>query len=94
MGIVGAAGRDDGTGGRRVVVLAEGVGILGAFDDGSGVVGGGLAPNIRAKRASLYTQMAMFTVVVAINLAGPGVMVEKDWLRSVEVTVSIAFAVR
>lgn len=39
-------------------------------------VGGGEAPKIFAKRASLYTQMAMLTAVVVMNLAGPGVTVE------------------
>lgn len=38
--------------------------------------GGGDAPNIFAKRASLYTQMAMLTAVVEMNFAGPGVTVE------------------
>lgn len=57
-------------------------------------VGGGLAPNIFAKRASLYTQMAMFTAVVEMNLAGPAVTVENDWFRRVEDTVSRTFAVR
>ena len=60
------------------MVRAEGVGILDDCDAdaGSGVLGGGLAPKILAKRASLYTHIAMFTVVVVMNLAGPGVMVE------------------
>lgn len=51
-------------------------------------------PNSFAKRASLYTQMDMLTVVVVRNFAVPGVTVEKGWLRSVDVTVSIALAVK
>ncbi len=45
-------------------------------DRGAGCVGGGEAPKIFAKRASLYTQMAMLTAVVVMNLAGPAVTVE------------------
>lgn len=60
----------------------------------AGVVGGGFAPKILAKRASLYTQIAMFTTVVEMNFAGPAVTVAKDWSRSVEEMVSMTFAVR
>lgn len=60
----------------------------------AGVVGGGFAPKILAKRASLYTQIAMFTTVVEMNFAGPAVTVENDWSRSVEEMVSMTFAVR
>lgn len=35
----------------------------------------GFGPKILAKRASLYTQIAMLTVVVVMNFAGPGVTV-------------------
>lgn len=35
----------------------------------------GWAPKILAKRASLYTQIAMLTTVVEMNFAGPGVTV-------------------
>lgn len=48
----------------------------GEDDDPCAPDAGGEAPNIFAKRASLYTQMAMLTAVVERNLAGPGVTVE------------------
>jgi hypothetical protein len=51
-------------------------------------------PNSFANRASLYTQMAIFTVVVVRNFAVPGVTVAKGWLRRVDVTVSMALAVK
>lgn len=51
-------------------------------------------PKILANLASLYTQRAMLTVVVVRNLPMPGVTVENDWFRTVEVTVSIVLAVR
>lgn len=51
-------------------------------------------PNNFANRASLYTQMDIFTVVVVRNFAVPGVTVAKGWLRSVDVTVSMVLAVK
>lgn len=35
-----------------------------------------VAPKILANRASLYTHIAMLTIVVEMNFAGPGVTVE------------------
>jgi hypothetical protein len=52
------------------------------------------APKSRANLASLYTQIPMFTAVVARNLAVPANTVEKGWLRRVDETVSMAFAVK
>lgn len=52
------------------------------------------APNSFANTASLYTHIPMFTLVVAKNLAVPGKTVEKGLSRSVDVIVSIVFAVR
>lgn len=54
----------------------------------------GEAPNNFANTASLYTHIPMFTLVVARNLAVPGKTVEKGLSRSVDVIVSIVFAVR
>lgn len=57
----------------------KGCGLGGAADEDDDCCepeAGGDAPNIFAKRASLYTQMAMLTAVVEMNLAGPGVTVE------------------
>lgn len=56
--------------------------------------GEGFAPKMRANRASLYTQIPMFTAVVVRNLAVPGKTVEKGLSRTVEVKVSMVFAVR
>lgn len=42
------------------------------------VEGGGDAPKSFANLASLYTQIAIFTLVVETNLAVPGVTFEKD----------------
>lgn len=55
---------------------------------------GGDAPKSFANRASLYTQIAIFTLVVDTNLAGPAVTFEKGWSRMVDVTVSMTLAVR
>lgn len=74
LGMVGAAAGCDSVGGRSDVRGIEGVEV--ACDCVEACVGGGEAPKIFAKRASLYTQMAMLTAVVEINLAGPGVTVE------------------
>ena len=56
--------------------------------------GEGFAPKMRANLASLYTQIPMFTAVVVRNLAVPGKTVEKGLSRTVEVKVSMVFAVR
>lgn len=63
----------------------------GADGDAAGV---GDAPKSRANRASLYTQMLMFTIVVVRNLAVSGKTAEKGLLRRVDETVSMTFAVR
>lgn len=72
------------------VAAAEAAAFAGSLEEDCGDE----APKIFANRASLYTQMAMFTLVVVRNLAVPGVTVEKGWFRTVEVTVSMALAVR
>lgn len=72
----------------------EGSGDGDAEDEDEEDGGGVFAPKSFANRASLYTQIPMFTAVVVMNLAVPGKTVEKDLLRSVDVTVSIALAVR
>jgi hypothetical protein len=74
LGIVGAAMGCEGIGGRSDVREIDGV--EGACDCGADCAWGGEAPNNFAKRASLYTQMAILTAVVEMNLAGPGVTVE------------------
>jgi hypothetical protein len=66
-------------------------GVAGDNEEGDGPDEG---PNIFANLASLYTHIDMFTAVVVTNFAVPGVTVENDWFRRVEVTVSMVLAVR
>lgn len=84
-------GRAEGVGWHEaggVVIPCKG----GYVCDGCGCVG--LGPKMRANRASLYTHIPIFTIVVVRNFAVPGKTVEKDLFLSVEETVSIVFAVR
>ena len=80
MGIVGAAMGCAGIGARSAVCGIDAAEYARFCkcdcDRVASCAGGGDAPKIFAKRASLYTQMAMFTAVVVMNLTGPGVTVE------------------
>lgn len=75
LGMVGAATDCEGIGWQTDDVRG-GEGVVCDWDCVPVCAGGGEAPKIFAKRASLYTQMAMLTAVVEMNLAGPAVTVE------------------